>query len=284
MRVSVRGIELYFDVVGAGHDVVGGRLIPRPTILALHGGPGFDHAYLRPGLAPLSDWAQVVFLDLRGQGRSQPVAADTCTFDAMADDAAAFCDAIGLDKPLVVGHSAGGQVALKLALNHPGRLGGLVLLNAAARLDFATSFATLERSHGADARAAAEQVFAGDLGPQALERYMRLVAPAYAHPETAHALADLALSGLNADIAAHVFVHDLPGYDERHRLGELALPVLAVSGADDWLTPIALVDETVGRIRHAAAAILPDTGHLACNERPQQVDRLIRDHWTRCQI
>lgn len=281
MRVNVRGIELYFDVVGAGHEVAEGRLVPRPTILALHGGPGFDHAYLRPGLAPLSEWGQVIFLDLRGQGRSQPVAAGTCTFDAMAADVAAFCDVMGLDRPLVVGHSAGGHVALKLALDHPGRAGGLVLLNAAARLDLAASFVTLERTHGAEARAAAERVFAGDLGPQALEHYMRLVAPAYAHPQTAGALADLALSGLNADIAAHVFVHDLPAYDVRHRLGELTLPVLAVSGADDWLTPVPLVDETVGAIAHATAAILPDTGHLACNERPQRVDRLIRDHWNR---
>lgn len=279
MRVNVRGIDLYFDVVGAGHDVADGRLVPRPTVLALHGGPGFDHAYLRPGLAPLTEWAQVVFLDLRGQGRSQPVGAETCTFDAMAEDVAGFCDAIGLDRPLVVGHSAGGHVALKLALDHPGRLGGLVLLNAAARLDLAASFVTLEQRHGAEARAVAEQVFAGDLGPVTLERYLRLVVPAYTHAETAGALADLALSGLNADIAAHVFVHDLPGYDERPRLGELELPVLAIGGADDWLTPVSLVEETVGRIRHAATAILPDTGHLACNERPQHVGRLIRDHW-----
>ena len=68
MRIVVDGVSLYVDVEGAQLVVNGTRLIERPTIVALHGGPGFDQGYLRPGLGPLSAYAQAVFIDLRGQG------------------------------------------------------------------------------------------------------------------------------------------------------------------------------------------------------------------------
>jgi proline iminopeptidase len=48
MRISVNGTQLYFDVEGASLRVDGGPLTERPTIVALHGGPGFDQGYLRP--------------------------------------------------------------------------------------------------------------------------------------------------------------------------------------------------------------------------------------------
>ena len=99
----------------------GAGLAERPTVVALHGGPGFDQGYLRPGLSPLGAHAQVVFVDLRGQGRSGRPPLHTCTLERMADDVAELCDRLGIVEPVVFGHSAGGFVALHLALRHPGR-------------------------------------------------------------------------------------------------------------------------------------------------------------------
>jgi len=277
MRVSVRGSDFFFDVAGTALGVEGGRLVARPTVLALHGGPGFDHAYLKPALATLSHSAQVVYLDLRSQGRSARMQIESCTLDNMAEDVAAFCDALGLDKPLVVGHSAGGHVGLKLALRHPGRVGALVLVNAAARVDLAQAFTTLERHHGGEVRKAAERVFAGDVGPEALDRYMRLVGPTYAHPDNAIALRDLSLSRFAPEVAAHVFLHELPKYDERDALKNIEIPVLAITGDSDWLAPPALIYETIREIKKGAAVVLPNTGHLACNERPSKIAELIRN-------
>ena len=45
----------------------------------------------------------------------------------MADDCAAFMEALGLDRPVVVGYSDGAQTALELGIRHPGRVAGLVL-------------------------------------------------------------------------------------------------------------------------------------------------------------
>ncbi len=70
MRTTVNQTELYFDADGPELTVDGERLRSRPTLVVIHGGPGFDHGYLRPGLSPLADSAQVLHVDLRGQGRS----------------------------------------------------------------------------------------------------------------------------------------------------------------------------------------------------------------------
>ena len=82
MQAQLNGTELFFDIAGD-------RSATGPTLVALHGGPGFDHAYLRPGLDPLAAWAQVVHVDLRGQGRSGRPPLATCTLEQMADDVAA---------------------------------------------------------------------------------------------------------------------------------------------------------------------------------------------------
>ena len=47
MRVTLNQTDIYLEVVGPELDLVDGSLRERPTLLALHGGPGFDHGYLR---------------------------------------------------------------------------------------------------------------------------------------------------------------------------------------------------------------------------------------------
>lgn len=70
------------------------------------------------GLDPLAAAAQLVFVDLRGQGRSSRPPLATCTLEQMADDVAELCHALGITSPVVFGHSAGGFIALHLALRH----------------------------------------------------------------------------------------------------------------------------------------------------------------------
>jgi proline iminopeptidase len=41
-----------------------------PTLLLLHGGPGFDHSGFKPGFNETAEYAQMIYLDLRGNGRS----------------------------------------------------------------------------------------------------------------------------------------------------------------------------------------------------------------------
>ena len=71
MRVDVGGgVRLFFDVVGSSLEPTDEEMVARPTLLLLHGGPGFDHSSFRPYFDQFADTHQVVYLDHRGQGRS----------------------------------------------------------------------------------------------------------------------------------------------------------------------------------------------------------------------
>jgi proline iminopeptidase len=268
MRITVNHTRLYFDVEGAG-----------APLLVLHGGPGFDHGYLRPGLRPLARDAQLVFLDQRGQGRSAPVPAETVTLEQMAEDAAAVCAALGIERPLVFGHSAGGFVALQLALRHPGLASGLILCHTAAALGAAAeSPAGPAERGGPEAGAAAARLFGGDFSPEVLETFDRLVLPLYAAPGHEHVPARLmALTALNADIAAHFFQRLAPSYDVRPRLAEIAVPALVIAGRHDWVCPPAASRALAQGIPSARLVEL-DSGHFGFSETPEAFVRAVRDY------
>ena len=71
MRARVRDTTIYFDVDGMGLVPDGDQMVDRPVLFVLHGGPGADHSYLKLRMGPLTDSAQLVYLDHRGAGRSE---------------------------------------------------------------------------------------------------------------------------------------------------------------------------------------------------------------------
>ena len=149
MKVKVDDVELYFDVAGAKRVPDGPTMVDRPTLVLLHGGPGFDHTNWADSMAPLSEWAQVVAYDHRGNGRSDAGPRDKWTMEQWGDDVAAFCDALGIEKPVVVGSSFGGFVAMSYAGRHPDHPSKLVLDSTSARLVVDRMFPVFERLGGA---------------------------------------------------------------------------------------------------------------------------------------
>ena len=119
MRVLVNGVRLFFDVEGAGLVPDGPAMREKPTLLLLHGGPGFDHSIYKPALSALADIAQVVFLDHRGNGRSDPGPAGGLDAGPVGRRRAGVLRGAGIERPIVLGMSFGGTVALAYATRHP---------------------------------------------------------------------------------------------------------------------------------------------------------------------
>ena len=71
MHVLVNGVRLFFDVEGAKLVPDGSAVREKPTLLLLHGGPGFDHSIYKPSYSALADLVQIIYLDYRGNGRSE---------------------------------------------------------------------------------------------------------------------------------------------------------------------------------------------------------------------
>jgi len=107
MRVSIGDCRLFVDVDGVGLVPDGRTMRQRPTLIALHGGPGLDHTSFKPEFGTLSDVAQIVYVDHRGQGRSDRSTPDRWNFAQWADDVVSLCDALGIEDPIVYGVSFG---------------------------------------------------------------------------------------------------------------------------------------------------------------------------------
>jgi proline iminopeptidase len=129
MRVSLGDVSLWFDVSGPSVIPRGDTTVERPVLVAVHGGPGLDHMTVKPALEPLAADFQVLYFDLRGHGRSDRGSAESWNMRTWADDLRRLCDALGLDKPVILGSSFGGDVALTYAALFPDHPGGVILAN-----------------------------------------------------------------------------------------------------------------------------------------------------------
>lgn len=252
MHVSIGDCRLFFDVDGAKLVPEGPVMRERPTLLLLHGGPGFDHASFKPVLSPLADVAQLVYLDHRGNGRSDRSTPDRWTLAQWGDDVRAFCDALGIEKPVVLGLSFGGMVAMSYATRHPDHPGKLILSSTAARMRLDRVFDTFERLGGGEAREAARRYWEAP-GPDTLPDYARVCFPLYTRsPRDPDANAR---AHWNFDVMFHFGGGENVSFDLLPDLARVRCPTLVLGGEDDPITPI-------GDQEDILAALPPGLGRL----------------------
>ena len=112
-RVRVNGMQMYYEVSGKGDPLVvlHGAYMNIPTMGAI--------------IPRLAKTHRVYAVELQGHGRTTDIDRPI-TYPNMADDVAAFMDAVGLPKADVFGYSMGAIVGLQLAIRHPAKVNKLV--------------------------------------------------------------------------------------------------------------------------------------------------------------
>ncbi|MEW5742869.1 MAG: alpha/beta hydrolase [Myxococcota bacterium] len=100
-----------------------------PTLLLVHGLMTSAYSW-RYVISPLAQQYRVIAIDLPGAGKSAAPEELDSTPQGLARVLEGFCDALGLDRPYVVGNSMGGYVTLWWALLHPGRIDRLLITHA----------------------------------------------------------------------------------------------------------------------------------------------------------
>jgi proline iminopeptidase len=278
MRITVNGTSLYFDVEGAGLVPDGPTMRSKPTLLLLHGGPGFDHSMFKPDFSTLVDVAQLIYLDHRANGRSVNTDKSTWTLAQWGDDVKAFCDALGIEKPIVYGLSFGGIVAQSYATRHPDHPGKLILASTVARRDLAPVLAAFERIGGAAARDVAEQFWTNPT-PETRATYLRVCHPLY-RVKPADTNAASARRILNNDVVMHFNGPggDYQAMDFRPALAKIRCPTLVMAGDRDPITPLAFSEEIVASLPAHLVRFerFADCGHGVHWDDPERAFAVIR--------
>jgi pimeloyl-ACP methyl ester carboxylesterase len=115
-RVKVNGMEMYYEVSGEGTPLV-----------VLHG--AYMNIVSMGAIIPkLAEHHKVYALEFQGHGRTTDIDRPI-TYPNLADDVAAFMDAVGLQKADVFGYSVGAIAGLQLAIRHPEKVGKLVAVS-----------------------------------------------------------------------------------------------------------------------------------------------------------
>jgi len=284
MYVLVNGLRLFFDIEGAKLVPDGAAMREKPTLILLHGGPGFDHSIYKPAYSALAESAQIIYLDHRGNGRSEDGHREGWNLAQWGDDVRAFCDVLGIEKPIVLGASFGGMVALAYATRHPTHPAKLVLISTEAAGDTHRErrVELFERFGGPEVGALARRRFLeGQWHPDqaSIEAWRRLAFPLYTRTSRDP---NMARRAVNRSEVLHWFTK--PG-GESHTfnmfsdLCRIQCPTLVMGGEDDPMLPI----ESQADI---AAALPPqlvqferftNCGHGVVPDTPERAMAVIRD-------
>ncbi len=240
------GTRLYYEVSGAGEP------------LLLIAGRASDHHLWNAVRGDFVKRFRTIVYDSRGTGQSDAPEAPPYSTRGFAGDAAAVLDAVGVGRAHVYGVSMGGAVAQWLAIDHPERVGALVLgcstpggAHAARRsdevqalIDEGNSFKVLDT------------FFAHR---RALPRFFSSMREAQKHPMPEYAER---LHGIAAQ-----------QHDAWDRLPSIAAPTLVLHGADDPVTPVENARLLAERIPDALLEIVPGGRHMFFIEYRRRVDR-----------
>jgi pimeloyl-ACP methyl ester carboxylesterase len=272
MRVGVGDVKLWFDVSGPSVVPDGARVIERPTLVAVHGGPGADHINLKAALAPLADHFQLLFYDQRGHGRSDHSTAEFWNQRTWAADLKELCDTLGLCRPVVLGSSFGGRVVLTYAGLFPGHARGIILANTTGgRADDQRSVEVFRRLGGAEAAAAAERDFA-EKSEESRTEFRRVCGPLYtSKPWSAAELQQQRTRSIQTlDVNVHFFRDEATRFSPWSLLDRVTGPVLILAGEDDPVCPLPVVMELASRLPAETTSLvrLPGARHAIFRDRP----------------
>ncbi|WP_447728613.1 alpha/beta fold hydrolase [Sphingomonas koreensis] len=270
---TIRGRRIHVHDVGQG-----------PAIVMIHGLAGQMRNFAAV-VERLRSSHRIVLIDRPGSGHS-PGRGD----DSLTDQAAIVADLIdtlGLDRPLIVGHSLGGAVSMALALNHPGKIAGLALVapltHVQEEVPPAFSGLVIERP-------VARAIIAHTLAIPMMRRGSARTRATLFAPEPVHPAFDIDYGGamLARPRAFYASSSELVAVNDAlaplvARYGEIALPVRILFGEGDQVLPARVHGtQTVAQIRGAQCTIVADAGHMLPVTDPARVAAFIADARAAC--
>jgi 4,5:9,10-diseco-3-hydroxy-5,9,17-trioxoandrosta-1(10),2-diene-4-oate hydrolase len=268
-RINAGGIDLHYHEAGSGF----------PVVLLHGGGPGASGwSNFSRNFAPLAQKWRVLVPDLPGFGKSERVTVEDKVFGFYSGVVRDFMRALGIEQAHFVGNSLGGGTALKLALDHPDSVGGLVLMGTGGSVPVFSATPTEGVRRLFD--------FYAGTGPsmQKLRAFIELLVY-----DSAAVTEDLLAARYAAATLPEVIANPplkfkgRPPLEDlwREPLGELKHDVLLVSGREDRVVPLDAAFLLLKLIPNARLHVLPKCGHWAQWEHADEFNALVHDFLAR---
>ena len=243
-----------------------GGLPPDWPLVCLHGigGDATSFAAQIDGLA--GPGRRVLSWDMPGYGSSAPLS--KMNFGTLCDRLCAALGALGLDQVVLAGQSIGGMIAQEMAIRHPRRVAGLVLIatvpafggrDDSFRDDFlAARLAPLDRGDSMESLAA-----------EAIPAVMGTGADADAVTDAVAAMAAIPEAAYRQVLAT------LVTFNRREDQHRITCPCLLIAGGEDDNSPARVMEKMASRLPDAALQVIESVGHLVNSEAPEACNTAI---------
>jgi pimeloyl-ACP methyl ester carboxylesterase len=256
--IHVNGVDLYYETHGTGEPV-----------LLVHG-LGSSTQDWEAQIPALAQQFEVIAFDVRGHGRSAKPR-QRYSVKLFADDTAALIRALGIAPAHVVGISMGGMIAFQLAVDAPGLVRSLVIVNSGPAMPIRTvaqrmmiwTRIAIVRIRGMRAMG---QVLADKLLPKPDHAALR-----------AAFIERWAANDPRAYLSA---LHGLVNWSVMDRLADITCPVLVLSADQDY-TPIPIKQAYTALMKHAELVVIDDARHFMPIEQPAAFNAALLKFLTR---
>jgi len=261
--VDINGVTVHYKEAGQGDT----------ALLLLHGFASSTYSW-REVMEPLAEDARIVAFDRPAFGLTErpmpgdfPDGVNPYTADAQVDLTVGLMDALGIERGVLVGNSAGGTIATYTALRYPERVKALVLVDAAIYSGGGSSSWVRPLLTSPQARRIGPLLVRNirDWGYQFGQsawhdpaRFTDEIWANYSKP----------LQAENWDRALWELTQASRPLGLDQRLEELAVPVLVITGDDDRIVPTEQSIRLAGEIPGAELVVIPNCGHVPQEECP----------------
>jgi 3-oxoadipate enol-lactonase len=258
MQLHLPGFKLHYEIYG--------RHTP---LLLIHAFPLSGQMWA-PQIGDLAKEANLIIPDMRGFGKSdQPPM--TYEMEILADDCMALLEAIGVDRPAVIGGlSMGGYISLAFLRKYPQKVAGLILAATRASADTPEG-----KNNRAQAAEKTRNLGVGALVADLLPKMMAQVTYT-SNPQLVSHVENMMLNAsVNGVVGALLGMKER--LDSQDLLPQIDFPTLIIHGADDQLIPSQVAEDMHAVIKGSHLLIVPDAGHLLNLEQPPIFNQALQE-------
>jgi proline iminopeptidase len=260
MIVTVKGAELYYMTRGEG---------PACLVLSAIG----TKPYERQMPPQLSDRLKLVFVDLRGGGRSTGDPSDL-TFDVLADDLEAIRADLGVERIAVLGHSMLSMLAIEYGRRRPASVSHVITAGASPRGDMAWLAASAAAFFAEDASDDRKQVLRDNMSklPADTPAYQAIYAqtPMRFFDPRFDARPLFAEAEVKPGLLQHIMGTLAPAWDVTAGASSLSVPIFLAHGRYDYVVPYVLWQGIAEKLPNATLQLFERSGHQPFFEEPDR--------------